>query len=443
MTSELVEPAQPKHESAFVAFRYRNFRWMWSASLLSSSGSWLQMVAVPYVVYTITGSGAWLGFAGFLGYAPMVITGPYAGFVADRFDRRKVLIIGGIIQAAITFVLWIVWVQGVRNIAFFLVILTLGAFAGGFTVAAWQSFVTELVPREHLLNAVTLNSTQFNAARAFGPALGGVVLATLGVSWCFFINGVTFLAMVGVLMVVSVPPLVRAAKTGKYQPLAEMREAMGYVRTVPGIVTCLIVVFSLGLLVGPLFNLLVVFATDVYDIGDGAYGVLAACLGAGAIIVAPIVAGRGGRANRSRVLAIAMVGYGAALIALGAAPVAFLGGIALLFAGAGYLGITASLNTTVQLQVKEEMRGRTMALYLMTLTAAVPLGALIQGWLVDVIGVQGTVAGAGALFLVVFAILRFGFNRLTTMDAIDHAFGPDDALHIAEAEATEAAIDPL
>lgn len=432
-----------KREGAFVAFRYRNFRWMWSASLLSSSGSWLQMVAVPYVIYTITGSGAWLGFAGFLGYAPMVITGPYAGSVADRFDRRKVLIIGGVIQAAITFALWITWVEGVRNVGFFLFILTLGAFAGGFTVAAWQSFVTELVPREHLLNAVTLNSAQFNAARAFGPALGGVVLATLGASWCFFINAVSFLAMVVGLLAVSVAPVVREVIAGKPRPIAEMRDAVRYVRNVPGIVTCLIVVFSLGLLGGPLFNLLVVFATDVYGIGDGAYGLLAGCLGIGAIVVAPIVAGRGGRARRSRVLTVAMVAYGSALLALGAAPIALVGGGALLVAGAGYLGITASLNTTVQLQVAEEMRGRTMALYLMVLTAAVPLGALIQGWLVDIIGVQWTVAGAGASFLTVFMVLRFVFNRLVTMDAVDHAFTVSDALHIAEAEATEAAIDPI
>ena len=138
-----------------------------------------------------------------------------------------------------------------------------------------------------------------------------------------------------------------------------------------------------------------------------------------------------------------MVAYGVALVALGAAPVVLVGAAALLVAGAGYLGITASLNTTVQLQVAEEMRGRTMALYLMVLTAAVPFGALIQGWLVDIIGVRMTVAGAGVLFLLVFVVLRFILDRLSTMDAVDHAFGVEDALHIAEAEASEAAIDPF
>lgn len=434
----------PARGGAFAAFRYRNFSLMWTASLLSSSGSWLQMVAIPYVIYTITGSGAWLGFAGFLGYAPMVITGPFAGSVADRFDRRKVLIFGGLVQAGVTLALWIDWVAGGRNIGVFLLILTLSAFAGGFTVAAWQSFVTELVPREHLLNAVTLNSAQFNAARAFGPALGGVVLATLGVGWCFFINAVSFLVMVLGLVVVRVAKRVIDAPAGRPRPIAEMRDAIRYVRGVPGIVTCLLIVSALGALGGPLFNLLVVFSQDVYDVGKGAYGLLAACLGTGAILVAPLVAGRGGGITRSRLVTIAMTLYGSALVLLGVAPVVWLGAIALLVAGAGYLGITASLNTAVQLQVREDMRGRTMAFYLMVLTASVPIGAQVQGWLVDLIGVQWTVAGAGALFLTVLVLLRFVFHRLTTMDSVNPAMMTDaDRLHVVEAEATEAAIDPL
>lgn len=436
-------PAQVR-SGAFAAFRYRNFSLMWTSSLLSSSGSWMQMVAVPYVIYTITGSGAWLGFAGFLGYAPMVITGPYAGSVADRFDRRSVLIIGGVVQASITFVLWLGWVAGVRNIGLFLGVLALSAFAGGFTVAAWQSFVTELVPREHLLNAVTLNSAQFNAARAFGPALGGVVLATLGVSWCFFINAASFLAMVGGLVIVRVAKRVIVKPEGRPRPIAEMREAIVYVRTVPGIVTSLIIVSALGFLGGPLFNLLVVFAQDVYGVGKGAYGLLAACLGTGAILVAPLVAGRGGGISRSRLVTIAMACYGSALVLLGAAPVVLLGAAALLVAGAGYLGITASLNTAVQLQVREDMRGRTMAFYLMVLTASVPLGAQIQGWMVDWIGVRWTVSGAGALFLTILVLLRFVLHRLGTMDAVDPAMmTSEDELHVAEAEATEAAVDPI
>ena len=425
-----------------MAFRYRNFRIMWTASLLSSSGSWLQMIAVPYVIYSITGSGAWLGFAGFLGYAPMVVTGPWAGSVADRFDRRKVLIYGGLVQTGVTLLLWVVWVAGDRHIGVFLALLTAGSFVGGFTVAAWQSFITELVPREHLLNAVTLNSTQFNAARALGPAFGGVVLATLGVSWCFFFNALSFLMMVLGLLLVRVPRRERLTEPGKAHPVREMREALSYVRTMPGIVTCLIVVTLMGLIAGPLFNLIVVFA-DGYGVGGGAYGMLAACLGIGAVAVAPIIAGRGSTARRSRLLSLAMAVYGLALVGLGLAPTALLGGACLLAAGAGYLGMSASLNTAVQLQVREDMRGRTMALYLMVLTAAVPIGAQVQGWCVDLVGVHWTVGVAGAIFVLSWIVLRYVIDRLSTIDLVDHEFTADDELHIAEAESTEAAIDPI
>jgi MFS family permease len=418
---------------------------MWCASLLSSSGTWLQNVAVPFVVFRITDSGAWLGVTGFLSYVPMVITGPLAGSIADRFNRRSVLMVFGIIQTLLTLALWLDYVAGERRIGVIIALLAANSTAAGFSVASWQAFVTELVPREHLLNAVTLNSAQFNAARAFGPAIGGIVLATLGAGWSFFINAMTFVVMVIALLFVHVARVERPPRTGRSKPIAEMITAMRYVRTQAGIMVCLLVVFALGFFGGPLFNLLVVFADRVYGIGDGAYGLLAGCLGAGAIIAAPFVAGRGNRTSRSTMLTIAMVGYGLALISLAAAPVALVGAVALLFAGAGYLGISSTLNTTVQMQVAETMRGRVLALYVMVLTVAIPIGSLIQGWLVDLIGVQWTVAGSGTLFLCVFAVFRFGFDAFGHMDDLtqDSLSGEEADLVIAEAESIESAIDPI
>ncbi len=436
---------RPARQGTFVAFRYRNFTLMWFASLLSSSGTWLQNVAVPFVVFRLTGSGAWLGVTGFLSYVPMVITGPLAGSIADRFNRRSVLMVCGVAQTILTLALCIDYVSGERRIMPIIVLLALNSTAAGFSVASWQAFVTELVPREHLLNAVTLNSAQFNAARAFGPAIGGIVLATLGAGWSFFINAMTFVAMVVALLFVHVARVERPPRVGRSRPIAEMLTAVRYVRTQTGIMVCLMVVFALGFFGGPLFNLLVVFADRVYGIGDGAYGLLAGCLGAGAIVAAPFVAGRGNRTSRSTMLTIAMVGYGIALISLAAAPVAIVGAIALLFAGAGYLGISSTLNTTVQMQVAETMRGRVLALYVMVLTVAIPIGSLIQGWLVDLIGVQWTVAGAGFLFLCVFAVFRFGFDAFGHMDDLtqDSLSSEDADLAIAEAESIESAIDPI
>jgi MFS family permease len=429
----------------FAAFHYRNFTLMWSASLLSSSGVWLQNMAVPFVIYRITGSGAWLGFTAFLSYVPLVVTGPLAGSFADRFDRRTVLMCTGTGSFFATGALWLVWVAGERRIGVILLLLTLNGFVAGMQIASWQAFVTELVPREHLLNAVTLNSAQFNAARAFGPALGGLVLATLGPSWAFFLNAVTYLAMVGALFLVRRPKVVRPKPEGRPRAVAEMVQALRYVRTEPGIGVCLLIVFALGFLGGPLFNLIVVFADDVYGVGDGLYGVLAACLGAGAILTAPLIAGPGSRLARSHLVALAIVTYSLALVALGLSPVAVVGACALLVAGAGYLGISATLNTTIQLQVTEAMRGKVLALYVMTLTLAMPVGSLLQGWLVDLVGVQATVAGAGAVFLAVFATLRFRTTALSHMDDPGRGdIGADAmALDIAEAESVEAAVDPI
>jgi MFS family permease len=428
---------------AFVAFRYRNFTLMWSASLLSASGTWLQNVAVPFVIYRITESGAWLGFTAFMSYLPMVLTGPWAGSVADRFPRRRVLLVTGLVQFAFTTLLWLVWIAGERRIGVIIALLVANTFAAGLGVASWQAFVTELVPREHLLNAVTLNSAQFNAARAFGPALGGIVLATMGPGWSFFFNALTFLFMIAALLLVKVTERVRERADGPPRAVAEMWQAVRYVGTERGIVACLLVVFALGFLGGPLFNLLVVFADEVYDVGDGAYGLLAGCMGLGAILVAPLIAGPGSRVRRSRLLVLAVGGYGLALIAVGLAPVALLGALALLAAGAGYLGISSTLNTTVQLQVTEGMRGKVLALYVMTLTLAMPIGSLLQGWLVDIVGVQATVAGAGVIMLCLLAWIRFGSGGLLrAMDSQAEPTRPDAALLVAEAEATEAAVDP-
>lgn len=434
----------PDRISAFAAFRARNFAIMWTASLLSQTGQWLQNVAVPFVVFQLTGSGAWLGFTAFMMLLPMVLLGPLAGSVADRFDRRRVLAIGAALQGLLTAGLWITWAAGVRSVGVLIVLVTAVSCVAGITVASWQAFVPSLVPRRLMLNAVTLNSAQFNAARAFGPALGGLVIATAGPSWAFFVNALSFFAIVGGLVLVKVPRIERPAPQGRPRVLAEMWSAMRYVRTQRGIVASLVVVFALGLLGGPLFNLVVVFAQEVYVVGDGAYGVLAACIGLGSIVSAPLWAGWGSRQRRGAMVSLAMVGYGCALVAFGAAPVYAFGAVALLVSGAGYLGISSTLNTTVQMQVTEAMRGRVLALYVMSLTLAMPIGSLVQGTLVDVVGPQWTVAGAGVLFLAVFAVLRFGTDLFGHMDDVPDAreVGSDVLLlDVAESEAAEAAVE--
>ena len=419
-TEPLEPPAPPKPgiRNAVAAFRYRNFSLFWTGALLSSSGNWMQAISIPFVVFEITQSAAWVGFAAVMQFAPVAIVGPIGGTLADRYDRRTVLLATQTAQALAAFSLWFVWASGVRSMAVILGIVALNGLIAGLNIPSWQAFVSELVPREHLLNAVTLNSAQFNAARAFGPALGGLVLGFLGVGWAFFLNGVSFLAVIGALLLISVPKLAKAVGERRQGIVAGFVESARYSARRPGIWVCLVVVVALGGLGSPMNQLFAVFADDVYGVGDVAYGLLAAAAGTGAVLGTPLIVGPGSRLARSRLTNIAMLAYGLAVVAFGFISIYGLGLVALLVTGAGYLALASTLNTTIQLQVDEIMRGKVIALYVMCLTVALPIGALLQGVFAQFVGPQIAVMVFGTLFLAVWGWLRFGGgDHLAAMDA--------------------------
>lgn len=412
---------------ALASFRYRNFALFWTGALLSNTGSWVQNVAVPFVVFGLTGSAAWLGFSLFVQFVPVVLTGPLAGSIADRFDRRSVLILTQAGQALVALALWAVWVSGRAGIWPVIVLVAVSGTIAGLNVPSWQAFVSELVPRDVLLNAVTLNSTQFNAARAFGPALGGLVLAGLGVGWAFMINAVSFAAVIVALAMISLPRReIPARATGESRPrvVREFFSTFGYVRDFPGIVVCFVVVVALGGLGSPVFGLLVVFADRVFEVGRTAYGFLGAALGLGSILAAPLIAGPGSGIARRRLLGVAVVVYGCAITAFGMAPGYAVGVVALVVAGGGYLAIASTLNTTIQLQVDEAMRGKVLAVYIVLLTLSLPVGSLVQGWTIEWVGPRVTVAAAGLVFLAVIGWLRFGTGLFVHLDDDGRVDGP-------------------
>lgn len=400
-----IEEVRPGLRAAVAAFRYRNFALFWTGALISSTGGWVQNVTIPFVVYQLTDSEAWVGFAGFCLLINAAILGPVGGTLADRFDRRKVLIVTQSAQAAVALALWATWSAGVRSPGLIVALSALsGAFAG-LMIGSWQAFVSELVPREALLNAVTLNSAQFNAARAFGPAIGGIVLATLGPGWGFFINAMSFLAVIAALLAMRLDRVIEKA-TGRMQVLGDLKETFAYVRRAPGIRTCIFVVAGLSLADSPLFQFVVVFADEVFRVDTWVFGVLSAALGIGAILATPFVAGWGGSIARSRLVAGAMLLNGLSLVLFALSPNAWVGFFFLMGAGGGYLAIASSLNTTIQLQVDERMRGKVLAFYLLGVTLVAPIGALVQGFLVDAIGPRAAFTAAGGAFLGLLVLLR-------------------------------------
>jgi MFS family permease len=400
--------------SAIAALRYRNFAIFWSAALVSNTGTWCQGVAVPFVVFHLTRSPAWVGVAAFAQFLPMVLLGPLAGSLADRFPRRRILFVTQTLLAASAIGLWGVWVAGVTSPGVFIAAVAVNGAFGGINITAWQAFVTELVPRDALTNAITLNSAQFNASRAFGPALGGVVLVGLGPGWAFLLNAVSYIAVIVALVMIDTPDRSPVVLGQRPRLRREFASTMRYVAARPGIATCVAVVGALGLVSAPLFSLLVVFAEDVFKVEGDLYGLLAASLGIGSLLATPLVAGRGSRAPRGAMTLLGLIVYGLAVTMFGLAPSYWLGVTALLLAGGSYLTLASTLNSTLHLLVDDDMRGKVVAVYLMMLTAAAPVGALGAGLLADWVGPRPTIVGGGIAMLVyaLFLHRRHAFGAM-------------------------------
>ena len=421
-SSAAAAPRKPGLREAGAALKVPAFRRFWIGALISNSGSWMQNVSVPFVLYALTKSATWVGVASFAQFLPAVLLGPLGGSLADRFSRRSVLLVAQAAMAAVAIALWALWSSGAAEAWSITALVAVLGAVSGVAIGSWQAFVSELVPRHLLLNAVTLNSAQFNGARAFGPALGGVVLATLGPSGAFALNALSFIAVLVALASIPGRPAAIADPAGRRSVLGETRETMGYIRKMPGIAACVLVVAAIGFLGSPVFPLLVVFADDVFGVSDALYGLLGAALGIGGIVATPFVAGRGSGMRRSRLAGAGLLAYACSLVAFALSPVFPMAVLSLVVAGGAYLAVASTLNTTIQVQVAEERRGKVLALYVMGLTSSYPLGSLVQGAIADRVGVRAVTAGAGLALAAVWFRLRAA-GRFRTMDGDPEAFG--------------------
>ncbi len=397
------------------AFRHRNFRLFFFGAMASNSGNWLQNLAVPFVLFELTQKSVWVGLAGFAQFIPSFLLGPLGGSLADRMDRRRVLLATQSMMAAAAFLLWGTWAAGWRSPWLILSITALTGVFSGLMIPSWQAFVPSLVPKSDLASAITLNSTQFNAARALGPALAGVLLATAGPGWAFFLNGVSFLAVIAAIWVVR--PLPSERKTQPTRGVVEgFTEAIAYIKDRTGIRLGVLTAMLVAFFGNPITQFTVVFTDQVYGAGPRVLGLLASAVGIGAVMVAPILSSWDTRIPRSVVIRFCLPFYALAVMAFGAAPIWPLGLVALLAVGAGFLLVVATTNTAVQLIVADEMRGRVMSVRVMGFTLAFPLGSLVQGILADAIGPQVTVVTFGAFLMVAALYLASKPRLLANLD---------------------------
>ena len=396
------------------ALGYRNFRLFCFGGLASGIGRFFQVVALPIVIYRLTDSPAWVGLAGFAQLVPMALMAPLAGSIADRHPRRKVLLITQCSLALVSLVFVVLWWSDVRSPTAFVLASVLAGTVAGLNLPAWQAFVSELVPRDVLLNAITLNSAQFNTARMIGPVLGGITVAFAGPGTAFLINALTYVAPVIALSLIRTPD---TASPGDepFRPGRDFVETNRYIATRPGIATAVGVVALIGLFGLSIQTLAVVFAEDVFDKGASGYGLMLTMIGFGAVTSAPFVASLGSRFLRSRLQAVALLVYGTAIIGLAAAPNFYVALAPLALMGAAHLTSASTLNTTVQLQVDESRRAKVLSIYLMALLMANPFGQLALGQMIEWTGPRRAFGVAGGVLLAAAVVLGLS-GRLRRLD---------------------------
>ncbi len=412
--------------NSLSVLRYRDYAIFWCAALVSNSGSWMQSIAAPFVIYQLTKSTTWLGIAAFMAFFPALLMAPLAGSLADRYPRKTILLWTQSAMMLVAFALWGVWVGGIATPEVIVVLLMFSGVASGLNITAWQSFVPQLVPKTELLHAVRVNSMQFVAGRAFGPALAGLVLQVWGAGTAFLLNAVSFLLVLAALLAIHPREVKLDAAAGRVRD--HFKEAVSYVRARAGIYLPVLLIAAVSFFGSSMVQLVPAFAESVFGVGKGAYGFLVAAFGIGAVAGSVVVAFWADRYLRSRVAVFGVFLFSAGELLFGAAPSYAVGIAGMVVMGTAYVLIATALNTSIQARVDEAHRGRAVSIYLMGLLAGVPLGALLQGTLASVIGLRTTVLGSAVLLalVAVAGIIKYSWFR-----PLDEAFedetgqGPD------------------
>ena len=398
-----------------AAFRHRDFRVIWWGALISTIGTWMQKYAQSWLVLSLTGSAFYLGLDDLLNQLPIILFTLIGGVIADRHDRRRLLVGSQIVQAASAFALGaLVW-TGRIEIWHVLALSFISGCGQAFGGPAYQSLIPSLVPRKDLSNAIALNSIQFNLSRVLGPTLGMPVLLVVGAAGCFLLNGVSFFVVIVALLSLRI---VHTPQENPARIMEDLKGGLRYVRGEPALRMLTLLVFLSTFLAVPLITFLPIFAKDVLT-GPSApetrlWGLMAA-QGLGAIGGALIVAGLGRFGHMGRALLSIQLGFGA-LIVLFAMSRSLTLSYLLLFVGGGAFMTVFSLSTSlVQLVVPDHLRGRVMSIYMLALRGGGPIGAFASGAVATYLTAPTVLIVNGALLSVVaayFLIRSHGVREL-------------------------------
>lgn len=416
----------------FRSLRYRDFTIFWTGNFLSNIGTWMQTLALGWQILLLTNSPFLLGLNGFLGSLPSLVFSLPGGAIADRLSRRRLMLSTQTTMAVLALALGLLTSFHVVTLNEILAISFFTGLASALNNPAYQAIVPDLVLREDLVNAVALNSAQFNMSRAIGPTLAGLALGAVGVAGCYYLNSLSFLALIVALLVLNLPPRGRKGGPGV---LAAMLDGLRFINRHRLLMILLSVPTFLSLFGLPYLVLMPVFARDLLHMGASGLGYLMAGAGLGAVLSALTLAAQRNAEKRGGFIMVSAAIFSLALILLSRAQTFWWSFFLLAVLGATMVGALALTNTTLQLVSPPELRGRIMSFYTLTVLGLAPLGSLWVGSVAESLGTRFALSFGGAVCLVYFLILLVSLRRLRRVARL-----PWPSLAAAQPAPVEAAV---
>ncbi|MBC7321496.1 MFS transporter [bacterium] len=400
--------------STFESLRYRNFRLFWSGQLISLIGSWIQNVAQGWLVLELTNSSFLLGLVNSVGSLPVLFFSMIAGVIADRVRKRNLIIITQISLTLLAFILGVLTSTGLVRIWHVLIIVFLVGIVNAFDMPTRQSFVIELVGRESLMNAIALNSSIFNAARIIGPAIAGIMVSSVGVAGCFYINAISFIPVIIGLSLINGEFRVEREDDSR-SLLEDLRLGLRYLKSNREVLLIIVMIAVNSIFGMPYTVFMPVFARDVFKVGARGLGFLMASVGIGALIGALFVASIGRYRKKGRILFTGLFSFSTSLIIFSLSKNYILGLLALTFTGFFMIMFTATANTLVQTYTRDDMRGRVMSIYTTFFAGMTPLGSLQAGAISSLWGAPTAVLLGGIINLVMAVTIFIRFSNMKNL----------------------------
>ncbi len=382
----------------FTALRHRNFRLFWFGQLISLTGTWMHQAAQGWLVYELTGSPFFLGLAGTAASAPILMFTMAGGVMADRFPKRKIILNAHIILMFLALILALLVATGVVTVWHVLILAFCIGTVHAIEIPTRQSFIIELVGKEDLLNGIALNSIVFHSARMLGPAIAGFLMGSVGLATCFFLNTLSFVAIIAALLRMRIKNIEDSSPKSGIRK--SFREGIRYVRADPTVSTLLILVGIMSFFGFPYISFLPVYARDILKTGATGLGILMGCAGAGAFTGAVGLALKGNVSRKGIVMAWGGLVFSTALLAFSISKILWLSYGMLFLAGVGALNQIVTANNLIQLSVPDELRGRVMGFFTTMFLGMAPLGNFTVGTLAHYIGTQNALLTSSSFCLI-------------------------------------------